>query len=197
MNIGIDIDDTISNTYDVLMGYAQKYTAEDLKKELKQPEAKILSCNGYCEKFHNWNEEETRNFWEKYYSTIIKEVTIKKFAKETIKKLKKDGHKIYLITARFDVLDGLIKQITLEWLEENGIEYDELIFDAQDKLKKIKEKNIEILIDDAVTNCTQVSEAGIKTYIMDSMQNHGQEIENVQRLYSWIHAEQEINKLNK
>ena len=34
MKIGIDIDDTIANTHDILFSYAQKYTAEDLKKEL-------------------------------------------------------------------------------------------------------------------------------------------------------------------
>ena len=32
MRIGIDIDDTISNTYDILFNYAQKYTIEDIKK---------------------------------------------------------------------------------------------------------------------------------------------------------------------
>ena len=36
MNIGIDIDDTISNTHDVLFSYAQMYTIKDLKREIKQ-----------------------------------------------------------------------------------------------------------------------------------------------------------------
>ena len=31
MNIGIDIDDTISDTYATLFPYAQKYTVEDLQ----------------------------------------------------------------------------------------------------------------------------------------------------------------------
>lgn len=32
MNIGIDIDDTISETYATLLEYAQKYTIEELKR---------------------------------------------------------------------------------------------------------------------------------------------------------------------
>jgi hypothetical protein len=32
MNIGIDIDDTISDTYNTIIPYAQKYTIEDLKR---------------------------------------------------------------------------------------------------------------------------------------------------------------------
>ena len=30
MNIGIDIDDTIANTYDVLFKYLQEYTKDDI-----------------------------------------------------------------------------------------------------------------------------------------------------------------------
>ena len=33
MNIGIDIDDTISETFETLLPYSQKYTIEDLKKK--------------------------------------------------------------------------------------------------------------------------------------------------------------------
>ena len=35
MNIGIDIDDTISETFETLLPYAQKYTIQDLKRESK------------------------------------------------------------------------------------------------------------------------------------------------------------------
>ena len=35
MNIGIDIDDTIANTYDVIFNYAQNYTINDIKREIK------------------------------------------------------------------------------------------------------------------------------------------------------------------
>ena len=67
MKIGIDIDDTIANTHDILFSYAQKYTAEDLKKELSQPKSEIMSGNGYCARFHEWNKEEDKEFWRKYY----------------------------------------------------------------------------------------------------------------------------------
>lgn len=197
MNIGIDIDDTISNTHDILFSYAQKYTSEDLKKELASPKDKVISGNGYCARFHNWNEQEEREFWKKYYTTIIQQVNPKKFAKEVISKLRKNGHKIYLITARFDIEENNIRQITREWLKENEIEYDGLIFNARDKVKAAKDNNIELLIDDAETNCRKVSEAGICTYIMDSMENQNCQIENVKRLYSWIHVEQEIESKEK
>ena len=33
MNIGIDIDDTISETFETLLPYSQKYTVQDLKRK--------------------------------------------------------------------------------------------------------------------------------------------------------------------
>ena len=50
------------------------------------------------------------------------EVNIKKFAKEVINKLKQEGHKIYLITARWDMPNDNTKEITEKWLEENKVE---------------------------------------------------------------------------
>lgn len=194
MNIGIDIDDTISNTHEVLFSYAQKYTVEVLKREIKEPNEKYLPGNGYIEKFHKWSKEEAENFWKTYYETILKKVTVKTFAKETIIKLKEMENKIYLVTARFEIPEADIKKVTENWLEKNGIEYDYLILNAKDKVAAIKENNIDMLIDDAVSNCIKVSEAGIKTYMMDSIENVGYNIPNVKRLYSWIHAEQEIIK---
>lgn len=196
MNIGIDIDDTISNTHDVLFSYAEKYTVEQLKREIIKPEEKFLSGNGYCQRFHQWTQEEANVFWDKYYATIIQQVTPKKFAKDIIREWRKIGHKIYLVTARFQLPTCDIKQITKEWLQKNEIEYDEIIFNASDKVEAVKNNNIEVFIDDAVPNCINVSEIGVKTYIMDSMENQGYgEIPNVKRLYSWIHAEQEIKKI--
>lgn len=192
MKIGIDIDDTIANTHDILFSYAQKYTAEDLKKELSQPKSEIMSGNGYCARFHEWNKEEDKEFWRKYYKTIIQQVRPKKFAKDVIRKLRESGNEIYLITARYNFEDIDIMTETEKWLNDNEIEYDVILFDAKDKVSILKENNIEILIDDAETNCRKVSQEGICTYIMDSMENQNCQIENVKRLYSWIHAEQEI-----
>lgn len=194
MRIGIDIDDTISNTHDILFSYAQKYTAEELKKEISEPKSEIMSGNGYCAQFHNWNEEEDKGFWRKYYKIIIQQVKPKKFARDVIKKLREDGNEIYLITARYNFEDIDVVKETEKWLKDNEIEYDAIIFNAKDKASILKENNVKILVDDAETNCRRVAQEGICTYIMDSMENHNCKIENVKRLYSWIHAEQEIAK---
>ena len=87
MNIGIDIDDTISETYATLLEYAQKYTIEELKRS---PIIKSFNTEDhlYIENMHNWNENETARFWKKYYEEIIKKINIKTFAANIIKELK-------------------------------------------------------------------------------------------------------------
>ena len=76
MIIGIDIDDVISDTYEKLFNYAQKYTIEELKKP-----GKISNENSkthkYVKSMHEWNDEEEMKFWDEYYEEIMKEVTPK------------------------------------------------------------------------------------------------------------------------
>lgn len=82
---------------------------------------------------------ETARFWKKYYEEIIKKVNIKTFAANIIKELKESGDEIFLITARWNLKDNNIEQITKDWLKERR-EYDKLIINAKEKLKFVKEK---------------------------------------------------------
>ena len=195
MNIGIDIDDTISETFEALLPYSQKYTIEDLKRKSN------ININGnytnhlYIENANGWNDTETKNFWKKYYGDILKEVNIKKFASEVINKLKKNGNKIYLITARWDIPNISTKQITENWLIKNNIMYDKLFMNASDKLQLVKENNIDLFIDDSYKNCKKVSEnTNTKVYMMTSMVNKDLDDKIIKRVFSWPEIDNLINK---
>lgn len=166
MIIGIDIDDTISDTYACIFPYAQKYTIEDLNKNINEVDRNCIT-HMYVEAFHKWNEKQRKDFLDKYYETILLNVRPKLFAVETINKLKEEGHKIVLITARFPSDKFDVKELTLKWLQDNKINYDELILNAQDKVEVAKNKNVDVFIDDSIKNCTEMAETQIKTYIMD------------------------------
>mgnify|MGYP003304347713 CR=1 FL=1 len=77
MNIGIDIDDTISETFETLLPYSQKYTVEDLKRESKVELKADLSNHFYIVYMNGWNEQEAIEFWEKYYAEILRSLNIK------------------------------------------------------------------------------------------------------------------------
>lgn len=186
MNIGIDIDDTISETFETLLPYAQKYTIEDLKRESEIDTNQNFLDHFYIVSMNKWNKEEATNFWNKYYGEILRQVNIKKFAQEVINKLKQEGHKIYLITARWDMPNDNTKEITKQWLKENNVEYDELMINASNKLQLIKDKNIDIFIDDSFNNCKSIAEnTNTKVYMMTSKVNENLNHEKIKRVYSW------------
>ena len=186
MNIGIDIDDTISETFETLLPYAQKYTIENLKRKSEIDMNQDFLDHFYIVYMNKWNKEEATDFWNKYYGKILREVNIKKFAAEAIYRLKQEGHKIYLITARWDMPNDNIQEITKQWLKENNVEYDELVINASDKLQLIKEKNIDIFIDDSFSNCKNVAEnSDAKVYMMTSRVNSNFHDSKIERVYSW------------
>lgn len=197
MNIGIDIDDTISDTYTTLLEYAQKYTLEELKKNPTFDNTKITN-HSYIESMHNWTKEEMIKFWNKYYAKILRNVHIKTFATEKIEKLKEKGHKIYLITARWDMNNDNIKEITLEWLRNNNVQYDDFFMNAEEKLKIVKDKNIDVFIDDSFDNCKSIAYgSNARVFLMDARANQNLEDEKITRVYSWPHVYQEILKLKE
>lgn len=188
MNIGIDIDDTISDTYATLFEYAQKYTVEELKREPIIDEG-AMTDHFYIEYMHNWTKKEAEIFWEKYYAEILKKVNIKTFAADTIKKLKDEGHKIYLITARWNMISDSVKDITLKWLKDNSVEYDEFFMNVNNKEDLVNEKNIGLFIDDSFKNCRNVANrSNAKVFLMDTKINRSLKDDNIKRVYSWPHV---------
>ena len=195
MNIGIDIDDTISETFETLLPYSQKYTIEDLKRKSKINLSGDLGNHLYIVNMNGWNDKEAIDFWEKYYAQILNELNIKKFASEVINKLKQEGHKIYLITARWEMRADNVKEITFKWLKDNNIQYDEIFLNASDKLKIAKENNIEVFVDDSFKNCKNIADnTNIKVYMMNSRANEDFEDQKIQRVFSWPEIYNLINK---
>lgn len=186
MNIGIDIDDTISETFETLLPYSQKFTIEDLKRKSDINLRGDLSNHFYIVYLNGWNEKEANIFWEKYYAEILRQVNIKKFAAEVISKLKQEGHKIYLITARWEMRADNVKEMTQKWLKDNNVQYDELIINAENKLEIAREKNIDIFVDDSFKNCKSIVDGtSIKVYLMNTKMNEMLNDEKIERVYSW------------
>ena len=83
-----------------------------------------------------------------YQENITKKAKPREDVVDVIKKLRKDGHKIYIITARDSEFHNDPYELSKTWLDKNNIEYDKLIVNARDKVKICKEQNVNIFIDD-------------------------------------------------
>lgn len=151
MIIGIDIDDTITKTTE----YA-KFIFDQVNKDPNKHSYRDLSIDDY------WD------FMNKYVLKIHKNVELMPNAKQVIDDFKKRGWKIVFITARAKIDKRLTfgeedKKITKKYLEDHGIEYDEIVFSQKKKVNACVNKNVDFYIDDREDLLDEVNEAGIKT----------------------------------
>lgn len=196
MNIGIDIDGVLLDLERFAIDYGTKFCIEE-NLDIK------INIQEYWEglKF-NWTEEQENKFWNKYIIKYFKQYPPREFASEIIKKLKKEGNKIYIITARNE--EGLpqeeygkSQEITKTWLNENNIEYDKLIFTPDsEKLEQCLKNNVEIMIEDSPTNIKNISE---KIPVIKYNCSYNENIlgKNIIRTYSWYQIYDIINKKMK
>lgn len=196
MRIGIDIDDTIADTYEVAFAYAQKYTINELGRSGKIESFKA-EHHFYLKNMHHWNDDEEMNFFKQYYEKMIRQIKPFTCAAETIQKLKDEGNDIIIVTARWSEDNFDVEQVTLEWLAKNQIVYDEIVLNANDKAKVALEKKLDVFIDDSFKNCLDVANVGIKTYIMNTRTNQGLEDEKIRRVFSWPDFLTKLKERNK
>lgn len=194
MNIGIDIDDTISNTYETFLPYMKKFVEQDLNRKLDLNLSSRIDYYNIIEKY-GVSEEEARIFWVNYYVSILESVKPKKSSVEIVNRLKEKGNKIFLITARFD--DGIVdvKAITKKWLEQNDIKYDKLIINSHNKLEIAKQEEIDIFIDDSIRNCEMISSGNIKTYMFLTDNNNYYENKKIEKVSSWDEFYEKIKEV--
>lgn len=181
MRIGLDIDDTISNTHFVLMKYALKYNSEHGNKPLLK-----YNTNNFSEVF-GWTDEEVNNFFRTYYLEALKEIEPKFNVKETLGKLRDEGNQIVFITVRNDrecAGQNEARRITLEWLSHYKIPFDELYVDIQDKKTFCQENNIDAFMDDSIRTVSAVKTLGINTFIAMNSFNLDFKDEQITNIYS-------------
>lgn len=185
MRIGIDIDDTISNTNDELVERAIQYDREHLKGK----GFKNKNSFKFIDMFY-WEEEDKQLFFNKHLEEAMNNALIKPHAKKVINKLKKEGNEIYIITHRSTLYFKNPYRLSNKWLKKNKVKYNKLIVNASEKDKVCEQYNIDIFIDDDINNYQAVSKTGINTLLFDSSFNRqfeGNRVTNWEEIYNIIH----------
>lgn len=174
LNIAIDIDDTIMNTFDYLMPCVAEYFNADI--------AYLKENNiSYCNLPEEWQKDEI-SFAQKYYDKVIEDTPPKADVTKYLSKIKQMGHSIFIITARNKDLYTDPYQTTTKQLQKSQICYDKLIC-SFDKAKACIEEKIDLFIDDSPHNCMAVKNAGIPVLLFDS--KHNQNAIDFERVYNW------------
>lgn len=190
MNIGIDLDDTIADTAQSFFYYGTKFNKErNIKHKIQEREWDF-------DKSFGWNEENIQDFFKTYLEKLFIGLDPKQDAVDTINLLKKEGHKIIIITARSVEHIKNTYEICENWLKEKNINVDKIVINGKDKAKECKENNIDIFIDDSIYHCQNVYNAlKIPVLLMNSWYNEKQNIENMKRVYNWKEIYEEIRHM--
>jgi hypothetical protein len=187
MNIGIDIDGVLTNIQGFNLKHAPRYFKRMFNRE-------VVDESPYdIRDVFNCTEEEYKAYWKKY---LLKYVTLepaRKGARKTVRKLRKDGHQIYIIskrvfTCRDDFLGKIMRFIVHNWLWRNGIRYDEIVFCDNDipdsKGTACLDKNIDAMVDDEPVNIEAIAPIA-KVICFDAPYNSDCSGENISRVHNW------------
>ena len=164
MRIGIDIDDTLTDVKNELIKAGENY-ARSLGKDIKVDknfEDKNNNGNKWQEMFQ-FDYDELKYFLKDIQESITNKAKPRENVVEVINKLKNDGNKIIIITARDSEFHDDPYKYSKDWLDKNNIYYDKLVVNARNKEDACIEEKIDLFIDDSKSNCLNVKKAGIKT----------------------------------
>lgn len=180
MKIAIDVDDTLISLVDQAYAYGQIYNYNH------NGNMNVINPNAlYISGIYEWNEELENSFFKDVLIDVIANTAPKPLAKEVISQFKKEGHEIYIMTARQESYFPNSYENTKNWLNKYEIPYDNLYVHTNDKGAKCKELGIDILIDDIETNCLSAYENGVKAYIFHTICNCDFVSTDIKRVYSW------------
>ena len=155
MNIGIDVDGVILDTENWFRSMSHIYDMHIGGKGPVCPDAVKVQDR------MKWSDDHFAEFVENCMYYGMEKAPLMPCCKFVIDKLREMGHRLVLVTAR-----GIFSQkeidLAIEMLEKNGLKFDAMCFDSQDKLIPCRNENIDYMIDDSANNVIRLSENGIK-----------------------------------
>lgn len=182
MTIGIDIDDTMTNSSELIMEYAKKYFRSDDDDFIND----ILRSSKI--------DNQLESFYNEYLPEMISKYTLKDNVRDVIGRLKSNGHKIIIITARGYTIKKDLEKITHDYFERHDLSVDKMIFMARDKLDSCIENKVDLMIDDSITVLNNIRASGIRTLLFTSICNKNIQTD-LDRVESWLELEKYINDL--
>ena len=185
MKIGIDIDDTVMNTFDVIEEAARYFDKYFLENKVYQDITKY----DFHERFY-WTSEEKKAFFNYFRKNkLYLKAKPKGDALYYLEKLYNEGYELYFLTRRKKDEKLDILSITKNDLISKGFKFTDCYIGLSKKGEACKSLGIDVFIDDAVIQIEDVNNYGIKTILVDNWYNKeykGLRAKNFQEIYNII-----------
>ena len=190
MKIGIDLDGVVIDSETTFRTYEEIFDMDVLKENnlINREEPKFQTR-------YNWNEEQEKEFIEKYFLKVARESNLMSGFIGVYNLLKSQGHEFVVITARGGLVEEL-KDEAIRLLDENNIKFDKYYWKISDKLEICKKENVDIMIDDDWRIIKNLSDNSIKTlYFRDTNLMKLEENEYVKEVNNWGDIYRYINQI--
>lgn len=190
MKIGVDLDGVVYDTERAFRYYADFYSCFELNKERKYP---YFTSQ---EKAFDWTQEETHVFFDKYWDEILQSSEMLG-AREILQLLKKEGHKLYIITSR-GINDNQSEiDVTIPKLKEMGVGFEGMFFSEKNKFERCQELGIDVMIDDRYENVLPFAESEMIALHFREPKGLRCASKNIIEVDSWMNIYREIKKLEQ
>ena len=192
MNIGLDIDNVISDFDDAIL---KEFLLEDKKKRnvgVINKKARHINYGMF-----DWSQEEVDEFYANNMERIAKSLKLRRNCKKYMDKLLEEGHNLILITHRVYPHYKNPEETTLDWLKAKSVNYTKLVLsNSADKIQECRENNVDIMIDDRASQCKKMRANGINCMLMFTRYNR-REVEDLPFVTSWKNLYKQINRSAK
>ena len=188
MKIGVDIDGVILDSERPLRFYADFWSTFVLGKE------RLKSTEVSQELNFDWNTDEINEFYAKYFDDITKNSHIVVGAKEILKKLKDEGHELFIVTLRGYYREEE-KIIATEKLNQLGVDFDGVYWSVKNKRQKCEDLGLDVMIDDSPSNASQFEGSKVKVLYFKESPVRDVVFPNVTKVNCWMDIYREIKKL--
>lgn len=192
MNIGIDFDGVLIDSERLFKYYADYYSFFELGgRERKRDD---VVKQQFC---FDWSEEEMKNFFNKYVPLATMNAPFLLGTKEILTKLKKDGHKLFLVTSRYNSCHYKEIEQAKQRIEELGIAFDQFYAGPENKYEVCKRLGVDIMIDDNPDIIKQFTGKDIFAFFFQNTVQHSFRAKNVFTANSWVDVYRKIKFLKE
>lgn len=164
MVLVFDLDDTVCETDKYSEQYILNFFAT-----YNLPYKLINSTARFAEMKFDWDMETALKWYKQYGDEMMLHFPAKPNAIKVINRLHDLGHTIIIATARATDWHTNPKEMTKQWLANNGVKYDKLYIGRMDKELICEQENADVFIDDDIKITSRVAEhlgsSGIKVFL--------------------------------
>ena len=174
MRIGIDIDDTITDSWPSVM----EIMCRDFNRDVNE----VISSKLIYEKITGLSFDDYLKYSSHVFPVVLKNAKLKDNVIDVLNKLIV-SNEIYFITARLDACYGDAYKFSKDFLDRSGVPYTGIIANTREKGIVCKNLGIDLFIDDSKRNCEDVSSYGIPVIMFGNYFNS--DCNKFHKIYNW------------